>query len=81
MNRYEEACELAESLLRHGNDAAIKDLPRIKELIDKSEIYWSANCDGYCFGWDGLSYRCDCDNRRVYWEWRELWQRFEAVEY
>jgi len=32
------------------------------------------NCNDYledgqpeCTGWDGVSYRCDCGNRRVYW--------------
>jgi hypothetical protein len=25
------------------------------------------NCDD-CVGWDGESRRCDCGNRRVYWE-------------
>ena len=74
-NRYEEARDLA-----HGNDAAIKDLERIKKLIDNDEVYWSANCDEPC-GWDGLSYRCNCDNRRVYWEWQDKEQRFEATEY
>lgn len=31
------------------------------------------NCDdwsdeSFCAGWDGESRRCDCGNRRVYWE-------------
>lgn len=28
------------------------------------------NCgyDGDCGGWDGVSNRCECGNRRVYWE-------------
>jgi hypothetical protein len=33
------------------------------------------NCNDYleddadeCEGWDGVSHRCDCGNRRVYWE-------------
>lgn len=26
------------------------------------------NCDGPCSGWDGVSHRCDCGNRRVSWE-------------
>lgn len=25
------------------------------------------NCEG-CGGWDGKSRRCECGNRRVYWE-------------
>lgn len=26
------------------------------------------NCDD-CPGWNGISNRCDCGNRRVYWVW------------
>jgi hypothetical protein len=29
------------------------------------------NCDDLgrdCMGWDGESHRCDCGNRRVYWD-------------
>jgi hypothetical protein len=26
------------------------------------------NCDD-CDGWDGVSRRCSCGNRRVYWIW------------
>lgn len=28
------------------------------------------NCDEdrNCLGWDGMSHRCDCGNRRVSWE-------------
>lgn len=26
------------------------------------------NCHGPCRGWDGKSGRCDCGNRRVYWD-------------
>lgn len=25
-------------------------------------------CSDECRGWDGKSYRCDCGNRRVYWD-------------
>ena len=30
------------------------------------------NCDDVsdgCSGWDGISSRCSCGNRRVYWVW------------
>ena len=27
------------------------------------------NEDGYCEGWDGISRRCCCGNRRVDWVW------------
>jgi hypothetical protein len=31
------------------------------------------NCED-CKGWDGLDYRCECGNRRVYWSYIEgLW--------
>jgi hypothetical protein len=26
------------------------------------------NCERPCRGWDGTSGRCDCGNRRVYWD-------------
>lgn len=32
------------------------------------EFDGNENCDESCRGWDGLSNRCDCGNRRVYWE-------------
>lgn len=37
-------------------------------------------CDA-CMGWDGESRRCDCGNRRVYWEGRcdDAEQGFYAV--
>jgi len=28
-------------------------------------------CDAACRGWDGVSRRCDCGNRRVYWDTSE----------
>lgn len=40
-------------------------------VVDKFE---GMNCNDYlsydqreCLGWDGISRRCDCGNRRVYW--------------
>lgn len=29
------------------------------------------DCDEECKGWDGESYRCQCGNRRVYWDTSE----------
>lgn len=37
----------------------------------ESGIVWhdfcGNNCEGPCRGWDGVSRRCDCGNRRVCW--------------
>ncbi len=27
-----------------------------------------SGCDENCRGWDGVSHRCDCGNRRVAWQ-------------
>lgn len=42
-----------------------------KRIKDNSGGYFEfngQNCDGPCRGWDGVSHRCDCGNRRVYWQ-------------
>ena len=38
---------------------------------DPDEMYEfdGMNCDS-CIGWDGISRRCFCGNRRVYWVWQ-----------
>lgn len=38
------------------------------------------NCDGPCRGWDGVSRRCDCGNRRVYWDEHEDGTRYAAAD-
>jgi hypothetical protein len=56
--------------------------PEIRRAIDEAafpfELWWpkvsavkwisfaGADCDGPCRGWDQVSGRCDCGNRRVY---------------
>lgn len=32
---------------------------------------WNCHDFGDCAGWDGKSRRCECGNRRVYWEMNE----------
>jgi hypothetical protein len=47
----------------------------IKYVNDNGSINFDGmNCNDYrdedqpeCDGWDGVSRRCNCDNRRVYW--------------
>jgi len=39
------------------------------------------NCDDVsdgCSGWDGISSRCSCGNRRVYWVWNSGYLTAEA---
>jgi hypothetical protein len=38
----------------------------IRKLIESGELF-PVGCD--CNTWDGLSRRCSCGNRRVYWHW------------
>lgn len=79
-DRYQDAVNLAESLAKAGSIRALEDLPRIRAMIDNGEVYWSGNCDEDC-GWDGLSHRCNCGNRRVYWEFDTKLGMFFACEY
>ena len=49
------------------------DISFIKEVskVQHSDTYISFNGDDSCEncnGWDGISHRCDCGNRRVIWE-------------
>jgi hypothetical protein len=41
-------------------------------LVMDDDLWYSfadnEGCDDDCRGWDGESPRCDCGNRRVYWD-------------
>lgn len=45
----------------------------VAEAIGWVDDFDGMNCNDYrdglddCGGWDGVSRRCDCGNRRVYW--------------
>ncbi len=39
-----------------------------------------ANCAGPCRGWDQVSARCDCGNRRVYWDSNGGGNRFARAD-
>jgi len=62
---------------------------RRKELIDEKlkEDNWidfngnREHCENYCKGWDGTSRRCDCQNRRVDWEYDSDNDIIEAIAY
>jgi len=47
-----------------------KALDYFRANFDSEEMYEfdGMNCDD-CDGWDGVSRRCSCGNRRVYWIW------------
>lgn len=40
---------------------------KIKSLNGALVDFDGKNCDEPCNGWDGISHRCECGNRRVYW--------------
>lgn len=61
--------EVRESILsQHGPKAAAY----YDDHFDPDAMFdfaWN-NCDPEeCSGWDGISTRCSCGNRRVYWCW------------
>lgn len=50
------------------NIAYVEEVAR-RTSVDEV-IWWDfvgQNCDEPCQGWDGVSHRCECDNRRVTW--------------
>lgn len=56
-------------------DEAVTAAKESVELSDDYVNFDGMNCNDYldnggdqCPGWDGVSYRCFCRNRRVYWE-------------
>lgn len=60
----------------HGDRIMIDNFSNLmKEAIEQMSgehiEFNGMNCydldDNECKGWDGLSTRCDCGNRRVYW--------------
>jgi hypothetical protein len=55
-----------------GNALDIANDKAAEEWKAAVEVRWHSfggddNCEN-CSGWDGVSHRCDCGNRRVYWE-------------
>lgn len=58
---------LANAILTANNLAFLKEVERLKS---KTTFYFfeGQNCDGPCNGWDGVSNRCECGNRRVSWQ-------------
>lgn len=47
---------------------AIEDIERVGGYISFSGQSSCDDLESGCLGWDGVSYRCSCGNRRVYWE-------------
>jgi len=72
-----------------NRDERIKEL--IKEKINENDSAWfdfdGQNCHewGYgghdCKGWDGVSRRCHCGNRRVSWEYDSDYDCIKAEAY
>jgi hypothetical protein len=70
MNAVEEAREN-----NQHDPKAIAALVDIERRVTAMEMFsfFGGNCeeitDRACDGWDGISRRCDCGNRRVEWIW------------
>ena len=56
---------------------------RIKTYMEGKEYvdFRYKNCDDECKGWDGYNGRCDCRNRRVYWEEDNIYEHNEFCAY
>jgi hypothetical protein len=68
-DRLGEATRWADDEADKGNTALRDALPELSLRIHEGDI----RCDCQeCGSWDGLDRRCDCGNRRVYWEWSEF---------
>lgn len=59
----------AEGAIEKANDLAYdQEVKRNIESLDGGFTGFDGqNCDGPCDGWNGVDRRCDCGNRRVYW--------------
>jgi len=57
-------------------DDKYKEMENSLDFVD----FEGNNCEE-CAGWDGLSDRCECGNRRVYWEYDKTTKSLNAVAY
>ena len=58
-------------LNQHGEEAAryYDDYFSGQYAIEFDGMNCNDFSDNYCSGWDGVSRRCNCGNRRVDWVW------------
>lgn len=57
-----EGYDTAEEAIQAGIDAG-----GVEEFDGQNCNDYSDEDGTFCSGWDGVSRRCDCGNRRVYW--------------
>jgi hypothetical protein len=55
-----------ENAVSIANDIRFEELVAEAQQADEYIYFNGQNCDD-CSGWDGISHRCDCGNRRVCW--------------
>jgi hypothetical protein len=69
-----ERIQLEETMRKKKEDeeAEVERDKMIQELIDEKVRtegpFYIKQCDG-CHQWDGISKRCKCGNRRIYWQY------------
>ena len=56
-----------ENAVSTANDIRFEELVAEAQQSDELYSFNGQNCDD-CSGWDGISRRCDCGNRRVGWD-------------
>jgi len=57
----------SESAFYDAREVKFEELKAAATKDEKWHSFNGQNCDGPCKGWDGLSRRCECGNRRVDW--------------
>lgn len=59
MNLFDTPEEAIQDAIKNSDGMIEFDGQNCEDVLDEGS---------YCAGWDGESRRCDCGNRRVYWD-------------
>lgn len=58
-----------DAALELANDTAIDEcITKMEDSIGGFHSFDGDDCCEDCSGWNGKSHRCECGNRRMYWE-------------
>jgi len=71
-----------ESAIHVANDIAFDEEVKRCQEAGKAGTYYEFDGNDWCEeceGWDGVSRRCECGNRRVYWDMCD-WSDFEDMQ-
>ena len=69
LDRLDEAFAVAREYATKGDMKPMDAIPSLMLMITDADVI-CGECHE-CKSWNGMSNRCDCGNRRVYWRWKE----------